>query len=115
LRFTLQGAWFAKKVQKIDTASASSFFNKTFCEYPASLSAACRKGYFIAAPAFLAAKVLRRVDVIVTEPGKSLDVLNPYDGTDCGMTAKIGIVVHPRLFVALHARLLLISGIYSFP
>jgi hypothetical protein len=85
-----------------------SFSKKDFCENSQVLSAACRKGHFIATPAALLTKVLKRINPFIAEPSVPVPVLKIFDGAGWRMSVKIGIVVYSYLCVAFHDNLLII-------
>jgi hypothetical protein len=92
-----------------------SFSKKDFCENSQVLSAACRKGHFIATPAALLTKVLKRINPFIAEPSVPVPVLKIFDGAGWRMSVKIGIVVYSYLCVVFHDNLLItIKGFFSF-
>jgi hypothetical protein len=84
------------------------FSANAFYEHSQALSPPCGKGHFIATPATLLPKVLKRLNVFIAEPSVPVRVLKIFDGAGWRMTAKIGIVVYSYLCVAFHDNLLII-------
>jgi len=83
------------------------FSANAFYEHSQVSSPACGKSHFIATPATLLTKVLKRINLFIAEPSIPVRVLKIFDGAGWRVTVKIGIVVYSYLCLAFHDNLLI--------
>jgi len=88
-------------------SSCCTFSANALYEHSQALSAPCGKCHFIATPATLLTKVLKRINLFIAEPSIPVRVLKIFHGAGWRVTVKIGIVVYSYLCLAFHDNLLI--------